>query len=119
MKKMLLWKDNGITVATPTHLDRNRIRFNWGYHDGRAEARNGLFRSRAAGWKSDHHDPVYVQGWKAGYNNGAGTTDETSEPAWTASGIEDGFSPFHFTAQDIAKHGDALAKRHFPHSRRS
>lgn len=56
-----------------------RIRFNWGYWDGRAAAEAGLAPAWSRGGRS-HFDKAY----EAGYWAGRGSAGETSEPAWLA-----------------------------------
>jgi hypothetical protein len=76
-----------------TDLDRDRVRFNWGYHDGASEAVSGVFPVRlqrwGADWQNHHHDPTYVAGWQIGYDDAkAGTYTNNSEGAWIRSGRE-------------------------------
>lgn len=56
----------------------DRVRFNWGYHDGIAEQARGSVRDM-----SGHFDSVYAEGYVAGVRGGWGL-DSTSEPAWEA-----------------------------------
>jgi hypothetical protein len=58
-----------------------RIRFNWGFHDGTAEAQLGNVRDM-----SGHFDSVYAEGYRAGLAafRATGTRPESSEAAWLA-----------------------------------
>jgi len=59
----------------------DRIRFNWGFHDGRHAVESG----RRAMWEGKpHFDAVYEAGYRAGQ---ADPLNESSEPAWKASGL--------------------------------
>ena len=61
----------------------DRVRFNWGFHDGTLEATNGTTRD-----VSDHHDRFYADGYKEGVvcmrlrGNDPDNRPETSEPWW-------------------------------------
>jgi len=58
-----------------------RIRFNWGFHDGTAEAQRGSLRD-----VTFHFDKVYAEGYRAGIEAfcATGTRPESSEAAWLA-----------------------------------
>ena len=57
-----------------------QIRFNWGYHDGAADAE----RNRTAEWAGKpHFDPTYEAGYHAGHaDQAAGTYTGWSASAW-------------------------------------
>jgi hypothetical protein len=60
-----------------------RVRFNWGYWDGRQDLALGRRNARAL--DGTHHDPTYAAGYRAGVDDAkAGVVTETSEPAWVA-----------------------------------
>lgn len=75
-------------------LDNQRIRFNWGYHDGASSLRNGYKTSEEAVVFVQHHfDRAYADGFAAGMRDqatGCYTNDSTA--AWTASGRVDDFA---------------------------
>lgn len=91
-----------LRTVKATGLDENRVRFNWGYHDGASEQRNfdGPAPIRGGdGWRSRHFDPVYVAGWNAGfYDAKSGASTESSERAWQESEIAEGITPYRFNA---------------------
>ena len=53
-----------------------RIRFNWGYWDGRSDFANG----RPAAWASPHFDKAYEAGYWAGKSSCSDA--DSSAPAW-------------------------------------
>lgn len=85
-----------------TDLDRDRIRFNWGYHDGAREEVEGVPAIRTSRWGSDwqshHHDPTYIAGYREGAADAAaGTYENNSEDAWIRSGrrgTEENVTPY-------------------------
>lgn len=62
-------------LRQPMDLDKDRVRFNWGYHDGAHEwtQHRGSAAIRlerwGTGWQSKHHDPVYVAGYNCGQHD--------------------------------------------------
>jgi hypothetical protein len=65
---------------TNTNQYSDRVRFNWGYHDGAFDVRCG----RAPVWSAPHYDRVYETGYYYGRN--AYLHDEpteSSDHAWT------------------------------------
>jgi hypothetical protein len=85
-----------VRLVNATDLDSDRVRFNWGYHDGSAEyvQPNHL---RGHNWLETHFDSVYVNGWKAGDMDQAnGCYEGNSEAAWIASGRTDGVTPYRY-----------------------
>lgn len=61
-------------------LNRPRIRFNWGFHDGAGDHAKGTGRSMA-----DHFDRVYAAGYVAGFQARAdGLSCTSSQDAWEA-----------------------------------
>jgi hypothetical protein len=83
---MVTRKTNGKLVRQhATDLDSDRLRFNWGFHDGASEHERG--HKRPEGWEKKHFDPVYVDGHRRGRGAAArGEPRESSQPAWEASG---------------------------------
>lgn len=78
------------TSRNATDLDRNRIRFNWGYHDGAGEVKNDIRREQRCGadWQETHHDSVYIEGYRAGRLAAlAGIYNGNSQDAWLAAGL--------------------------------
>ena len=79
-----------------TDLDRNRIRYNWGYHDAYADFEEK--RTRVDGLTVDdiqtyHFDPIYAKGYVAGWQCAiVGKYNGSSNDAWKESGIEDGYA---------------------------
>lgn len=59
----------------------DRVRFNWGFHDGSGEASRGHVRS-----VDGHFDPVYAAGYVAGVKvfQDTGARPELSDAAWRA-----------------------------------
>jgi hypothetical protein len=59
----------------------DRVRFNWGFHDGTGDANGGKVRDVRG-----HFDPVYADGYNRGVETfrTTGKRPETSEPAWQA-----------------------------------
>jgi hypothetical protein len=88
-------RENGRTVwRKPTDLDHDRIRFNWGYHDGAHDSATGFTRADKL-W--EHYDIVYVRGYHAGYEDDQnGIPTDSSEPAWVLLGLVDGITPYQF-----------------------
>ena len=88
-----------------TDLQTNRIRFNWGYHDGASDQFNGrghrMEERLGAEWTEKHHDPVYVDGYLNGKVDArTGRYFDDSSSAWINS--------------DYADHGDdAVAEFRF------
>jgi len=79
-----------------TDLDSNRLRFNWGYHDGAFFVNHGMTRRpddlTVATIEARHFDPIYAKAWVRGYADAkARAYHASSEPAWIASGIKDGY----------------------------
>lgn len=80
----------------------NRVRFNWGYHDGASHRHAGGSKDRnGVGTKMDrtHFDQVYVAGFQYGYeDSAAGSYDHSvhgttlSDGAWERSGLKNGNS---------------------------
>lgn len=66
-----------------TGLDNQRVRFNWGFWDGRADVRADRTRD-----VSTHFDRAYADGYVAGRVD---VMNDTSEPAWLRSGRTDDF----------------------------
>ncbi len=65
----------------------DRVRFNWGYHDGVFDARRGLapMHNRNGIKDEDHFDQVYVAGVRAGMaaeKKAPGASPATSNEAW-------------------------------------
>jgi hypothetical protein len=61
----------------------HRIRFNWGFHDGTADAA----ANRRPLWDGkQHYDPVYAKGYEYGRNEYrmTGKRSPTSSDAWNA-----------------------------------
>jgi len=87
--------DNGrIVWRKATDLDQNRIRFNWGYHDGALDIRTGFVRRDDL---DKHYDTVYVVGYRAGAEDMRNATYfEDSTKAWEASGIESGVTAYRY-----------------------
>lgn len=91
-----------------TDLDSNRVRFNWGFHDGASEARQGRVASIrltrwGPHWKAQHFDPIYVQGYEAGWDYyQAGKNWSSSLDAWEASGIPEGHAPYRISEKVTA-----------------
>lgn len=83
-----------IVWVKPTDLDQNRIRFNWGYHDGAHDTRVGFVRRDDL---DQHYDQVYVRGYRAGAEDmRQATYFGDSTKAWEASGIEQGIEPYQY-----------------------
>jgi hypothetical protein len=89
---------NGKLVKRKTNpdLDRNRVRFNWGYHDAamafvtKHNRQDGLTVENI---EAGHFDPIYAKGWVAGWNDSVnGEYQTTSRPAWIDSRLEDGYA---------------------------
>lgn len=60
----------------------NRVEFNWGYHDGASDVRNG----REERDMSTHYSRGYAAGYRAGVRDAKGGLDtSSSEPAWLAA----------------------------------
>lgn len=86
----LIKTNDGKTVRKATTLDEDRIRFNWGYHDGNWEAGRGKIRD-----VGNHYDPVYASGYVEGVKSfKRGTYSGNSESAWIKSGREEKISPY-------------------------
>lgn len=83
-----------VVWVKPTDLDQNRVRFNWGYHDGAHDIRTGFTRSDDL---DKHYDQVYVRGYRAGQADMRNAVYfEDSTVAWEASGIEQGIEPYQY-----------------------
>ncbi len=84
------------TTQTTKPAFENRIRFNWGYHDGVSAKQGGRATKERNGFgtlMSAHTDQVYAVGYRAGFTDAeAGTNAETSDAAWDAAGLPDGHS---------------------------
>lgn len=101
---------------------RDRLRFNWGFHDGaREQARDGgpaqiRIENLGQDWQSLHHDPVYVAGWNAGFAAAAAGQDTaSSDPAWVASGrkgTEDCVSPYRLGVAGMTDSAVTLSAYH-------
>ena len=63
MGKIRKMVNRRIVWVKATDLDQNRIRFNWGYHDGALDVRTGFERKDDL---NKHYDQVYVRGYRAG-----------------------------------------------------
>ncbi len=66
-------------ISNPNNTVEPRLRFNWGFHDGAADAK----WSRPYSHK--HFDAVYLAGRQAGYvvaQNGEYTVNTKSDDAW-------------------------------------
>lgn len=75
-------------------LDNQRIRFNWGYHDGASTVRNNYktVEERAA-FVQHHFDLAYSAGYAAGMKDqAAGVYTNNSTTAWNQSGRVDDFA---------------------------
>ena len=59
-------------------LDNPRVRFNWGFWDGFADAK----KDRPARDMVDHFDPMYAAGYLYGYRQ-VEDNPTTSDRAWT------------------------------------
>jgi hypothetical protein len=93
IRKMLNGK---IRLVNATDLDSDRIRFNWGYHDGAREI-DRPNPNRTPGWEARHFDPVYVAGHAAGTaDKRNGTYAGNSESAWIASGRINGVTDYRY-----------------------
>ena len=85
-------------------LDHDRIRFNWGYHDGAREAVEGVHPARTQrwgdNWQEKHHDPVYIAGYREGTTDAAaGTYANNSWDAWMRTGrqgTEENITPYRW-----------------------
>lgn len=66
-------------MATTAPKFEARIRFNWGFHDGSAEAERGQVRNVAG-----HFDKPYATGYRAGVSafRETGKRPESSDAAW-------------------------------------
>lgn len=79
--------ENGkIRNVKARELDADRIRFNWGYHDGARElTQPNPVREQRRGrdWQAKHHDPIYVAGWNLGRDAAeAGEYTGNFQAAW-------------------------------------
>ena len=80
-------------MKRPTTLPKfeNRVRFNWGYHDGASAYTNpraSLVRNGFGTRMDTHPDRPYSKGYEAGYRDKqAGVYQEDSTAAWSAAGI--------------------------------
>ena len=92
--KVYDWKLKGLKlVKKPSDLQSDRIRFNWGYHDGAQDIT--LFTERQCKeFESRHFDPVYADGHVQGRDDKrTNQYTHNSEKAWKESGYkENGFS---------------------------
>lgn len=75
-------------------LDNQRIRFNWGYHDGASQQRNIYKTTEEAALFVQHHfDRAYADGFVAGMcDEATGTYANNSTTAWEQSGRTDDFT---------------------------
>ena len=65
-------------------LDSNRVKFNWGFWDGRNDAKN----ERNPIWTSPHQWPAYEAGYNAGRASDLNANVQDSTNAWIVSGLE-------------------------------
>lgn len=75
-------------------LDNQRIRFNWGYHDGASDVRN-VYKTteERQQFAASHFDRAYAEGHAAGdAAQTAGTYTNDSMVAWVISGRSDDFA---------------------------
>ena len=75
-------------------LDNQRIRFNWGYHDGASDVRNGYRTAEQQALFIEHHfDRAYADGYRAGLTDqAAGKYANNSNDAWQSSNRTDDFA---------------------------
>ena len=86
---------HGVQRETPRMgLDNQRIRFNWGYHDGASSQRNGYKTTEEAALFVQHHfDRAYADGFVAGMRDEAAKVyANNSTAAWEQSGRVDDFA---------------------------
>ncbi len=71
---------HGVQRETPhMGLDNQRIRFNWGYHDGASSQRNGYKTTEEAALFVQHHfDRAYADGFVAGMRDEAASSQVAS-----------------------------------------
>ena len=66
--------------------ENKRVRFNWGFHDGAADAKNGRterFGTSLGRFLENHFDQVYAAGCRAGIAYAkAGRDHSLSDEAW-------------------------------------
>jgi hypothetical protein len=83
----ILKLEGGVLVKREaTDLDQNRIRFNWGYHDGAEDRRKGYSRPdglTVGNIAIRHFDPIYGLAYTIGYEDRE--YDGNSERAWRAA----------------------------------
>ena len=74
-------------------LDNQRIRFNWGYHDGASTLRNNFkTEQEIAEFVANHFDRAYSDGFAAGVRDQSdGRYTNNSQIAWQTSGRIDDF----------------------------
>ena len=77
-----------------TELDRTRLRFNWGYHDGAWEIERNRYNPDAPTYqrpdglttltiREQHHDPAYAEGYCLGIEDAKrGRDTRSSAEAW-------------------------------------
>jgi hypothetical protein len=67
-------------MTQPTTHFSDRVRFNWGYHDGALDARRG----KPNRWGTEsHYDAAYSDGYAAGFARAdAGEPAGNSDHAW-------------------------------------
>lgn len=67
------------TSRSKVHQFEDRVRFNWGFHDGTLDAEQGWNRS-----VDGHFDAVYAAGFLEGRASfgGSGAREATSDHAW-------------------------------------
>lgn len=75
-------------ASDASHLDRPRVRFNWGYWDGAFMAAEGICRLdglTAETIVGKHFDPFYAHGYVAGCASlqNADGPGVSSDPAWS------------------------------------
>lgn len=76
--------------TTTAQKFENRVRFNWGFHDGVADARSGLQRVDALTVDTIvglHYDTPYAHGYVAGWYEAKGGASDctTSTSAWNSA----------------------------------
>ena len=82
------FKSGGRREEARHGLDNQRIRFNWGYHDGASDVRHGRTLRNMA----EHFDLAYGDGYRRGVKDaGEGRATDSSERAWLASRRKDDF----------------------------
>lgn len=86
MKVHTITLDRKITLRQTNDLDDNRLRFNWGYHDGANDFKAHSERIDHADHNTildTHYDTVYARGYHIGYHIAEnGLYDGNSNAAW-------------------------------------